>query len=104
MLVERNDMTEPIANETRFILDGHFISSAKLAAMKYYLAADIFLSVSHVFNQLTDERHRKVASKLMTILSKHQIIKPLVRIGEHQRGVEKVTEEAIDKIEAVTNL
>jgi type III secretion protein N (ATPase) len=103
VLVEGDDMTEPIADETRSILDGHIILSRKLAGMNHYPAVDILLSVSRVFNQVTDERHRKVASKLRTILSKYQEVELLVRIGEYKRGADKVTDEAIDRIEAVNN-
>ncbi|MDR2629261.1 MAG: type III secretion system ATPase SctN [Puniceicoccales bacterium] len=103
VLVEGDDMTEPIADETRSILDGHIILSRKLAGMNHYPAIDVLLSVSRVFNQITDERHRKVASKLRTILSKYQEVELLVRIGEYKRGADKITDEAIDKIEAVNN-
>ncbi|MDR1457771.1 MAG: type III secretion system ATPase SctN [Puniceicoccales bacterium] len=103
VLVEGDDMTEPIADETRSILDGHIILSRKLAGMNHYPAIDVLLSVSRVFNQVTDERHRKVASKLRTILSKYQEVELLVRIGEYKRGADKITDEAIDKIEAVNN-
>jgi type III secretion protein N (ATPase) len=103
VLVEGDDMTEPIADETRSIIDGHIILSRKLAGMNHYPAIDILLSVSRVFNQITDERHRKIASKLRTILSKYQEVELLVRIGEYKRGADKVTDEAIDRIEAVNN-
>ncbi|MDE6432483.1 MAG: type III secretion system ATPase SctN [Opitutales bacterium] len=103
VLVEGDDMTEPIADETRSILDGHIILSRKLAGMNHYPAIDILASVSRVFNQITDERHRKVAAKLRTILSKYQEVELLVRIGEYKRGADKVTDEAIDRIEAVNN-
>jgi type III secretion protein N (ATPase) len=101
VLVEGDDMTEPIADETRSILDGHIILSRKLAGMNHYPAVDILASVSRVFNQVTDERHRKVAAKLRTILSKYQEVELLVRIGEYKRGADKQTDEAIDRIDAV---
>ncbi|MDR3144155.1 MAG: type III secretion system ATPase SctN [Puniceicoccales bacterium] len=103
VLVEGDDMTEPIADETRSIIDGHIILSRKLAGMNHYPAVDVLLSVSRVFNQVTDERHRKIAAKLRTILSKYQEVELLVRIGEYKRGADKVTDEAIDRIEAVNN-
>jgi type III secretion protein N (ATPase) len=99
--VEGDDMTEPVADETRSILDGHIILSRKLAGMNHYTAIDILASVSRVLNQITDERHRKVAAKLRTILSKYQEVELLVRIGEHKHGADKQTDEAIYGIEAV---
>lgn len=103
ILVEGDDMTEPIADETRSILDGHIVLSRKLAGMNHYPAIDILSSVSRVFNQITDERHRKAASKLRTILSKYQEVELLVRIGEYKRGADLQTDEAIDKIDVVNN-
>ena len=103
ILVEGDDMTEPIADETRSILDGHIVLSRKLAGMNHYPAIDILASVSRVFNQITDERHRKAASKLRTILSKYQEVELLVRIGEYKRGADLQTDEAIDKIDIVNN-
>ncbi|MDR1401612.1 MAG: type III secretion system ATPase SctN [Puniceicoccales bacterium] len=101
VLVEGDDMTEPIADETRSIIDGHIILSRKLAGMNHYPAIDILSSVSRVFNQVTDERHRKIAAKLRTIMSKYQEVELLIRIGEYKRGADKITDEAIDRIEAV---
>jgi type III secretion protein N (ATPase) len=101
VLVEGDDMTEPVADETRSILDGHIVLSRKLGGMNHYPAIDILASVSRVFNQITDERHKKVASKLRTILSKYQEVELLVRIGEYKRGADKQTDEAIDRIDAV---
>ncbi|MDR1255415.1 MAG: type III secretion system ATPase SctN [Puniceicoccales bacterium] len=101
VLVEGDDMTEPVADETRSILDGHIVLSRKLGGMNHYPAIDVLASVSRVFNQITEERHKKVATKLRTILSKYQEVEMLVRIGEYKRGADKQTDEAIDRIEAV---
>ena len=79
------------------------LNPRKLAAMNHYPAIDILASVSRVFNQVTEDRHKKIAAKLRTILSKYQEVELLVRIGEYKRGADKVTDEAIDRIEAVNN-
>jgi flagellar biosynthesis/type III secretory pathway ATPase len=71
--------------------------------MNHCPAVDVLLSVGRVFNQATDERHRKVAFKLKTILSKYQDVELLVRIAEYKRGADKVTDEAIDKTKAINN-
>jgi type III secretion protein N (ATPase) len=103
VLVEGDDMTEPIADETRSILDGHMILSRKLAGMNHSPAIDVLFSVSRVFNHVTDERHWKITSKLRTILSKYQELELVARIGEYKRSADKVIDEAIDNIEAVNN-
>jgi type III secretion protein N (ATPase) len=71
--------------------------------MNHYPAIDVPLSVSRVFNQVTDDRHKKIATKVRTILSKYQEVELLVRIGEYKRGADKVTDEAIEKIDQVND-
>jgi type III secretion protein N (ATPase) len=97
VLVEGDDMTEPVADETRSILDGHIILSRKLAASNHYPAVSILDSVSRVMNNITDAEHRKVAGKIRGMLSKYQEVELLVRLGEYQKGTDPETDEAINK-------
>jgi len=101
VLVEGDDMTEPIADETRSILDGHIILSRKLAQMNHYPAIDILQSISRCQNAIISPEHRKAASKLRSILAKYQEVELLLKIGEYQRGSDAETDEAIAKIDAV---
>ena len=101
VLVEGDDMTEPIADETRSILDGHIILSRKLAQMNHYPAIDILQSISRCQNAIIQPEHKKAASKLRTILAKYQEVELLLKIGEYQKGADKDTDEAIQKIDAV---
>jgi type III secretion protein N (ATPase) len=103
VLVEGDDMTEPIADETRSILDGHIILSRKLAQMNHYPAIDILQSISRCQNAIITPEHKKAAAKLRTILAKYQEVELLLKIGEYQKGADKDTDEAIDKIDAVNN-
>ena len=57
VLVEGDDMTEPVADETRSILDGHIILSRHLAEANHYPAVDVLASVSRVMNNIVDEEH-----------------------------------------------
>lgn len=58
VLVEGDDMTEPVADETRSILDGHIILSRKLAAANHYPAIDVLRSASRVMNQIVSKEHK----------------------------------------------
>ena len=101
VLVEGDDMTEPIADETRSILDGHIILSRKLAAANHYPAIDVLVSVSRVMGAITDAGHRQTAQKLRAILAKYAEIELLVQIGEYQKGSDKDADEALSRIGAV---
>ena len=101
VLVEGDDMTEPIADETRSILDGHIILSRKLAAVNHYPAIDILRSLSRCQTAIVSKEHRQAASKVREILAKYEEVELLLRIGEYQKGSDRVTDEAIEKIDAV---
>jgi ATP synthase in type III secretion protein N len=101
VLVEGDDMTEPIADETRSILDGHIILSRKLASSNHYPAIDTLASASRVMNAVITAEHRSVAGRMRELLAKYAEVELLVKIGEYKRGADKVTDEAIDKNEAI---
>jgi type III secretion protein N (ATPase) len=101
VLVEGDDMTEPIADETRSILDGHIVLSRKLASANHYPAIDILSSVSRVMNAITGKEHRQASQKLRSILAKYAEIELLVQIGEYQKGNDAEADFALEKIGAV---
>lgn len=101
VLVEGDDMTEPIADETRSILDGHIILSRRLAQMNHYPAIDILQSVSRCQNAIVTPEHRAAASRLRAILAKYAEVELLLRIGEYRKGADRETDGAIERIDAV---
>ena len=101
VLVEGDDMTEPIADETRSILDGHIILSRNLAAANHYPAIDILASTSRVQNAVVSREHRAAAGRLRELMAKYAEVELLVKIGEYKRGGDATTDEAIDKIEVI---
>ena len=103
VLVEGDDMTEPIADETRSILDGHIILSRKLASKNFYPAIDVLASVSRVMNAIVTPEHKKAAGKLRNILAKYQEIELLVQLGEYKKGADPEADNALEKIEGINN-
>ena len=103
VLVEGDDMTEPVADETRSILDGHIILSRKLAQKNHYPAIDVLQSVSRCQNAIIDAEHKKNAAKLRTLLAKHAEVELLLKIGEYRKGADRDTDEAIEKNDAVNS-
>ena len=98
ILVEGDDMTEPIADETRSILDGHIILSRKLASANHYPAIDILASISRCMSAIVDKEHKAAAGKFRSLLAKYQEVELLLRIGEYKKGNDAETDEAIDKM------
>ncbi|XPS89215.1 type III secretion system ATPase, FliI/YscN [Desulfosarcina variabilis str. Montpellier] len=101
VLVEGDDMNEPVADETRSILDGHIVLSRELAAKNHYPAIDVLNSISRVMNSIVDEKHKKNASKARQIIAKYKEMELLVKVGEYKQGADKYADEAISKIGAV---
>lgn len=101
VLVEGDDMTEPIADETRSILDGHIVLSRKLAASNHYPAIDVLASASRVMNAVITPEHKKLSGRIRELMAKYQEVELLVKIGEYKRGGDAVTDEAIDKIDSI---
>jgi type III secretion protein N (ATPase) len=101
VLVEGDDMTEPVADETRSILDGHIIISRKLAAANHYPAIDILASVSRVMGAVVNPRHKKAAARFRELLAKYYEVELLVKIGEYKQGADPVTDEALSKMDAL---
>ncbi len=103
VLVEGDDMAEPVADETRSILDGHIILSRKLASANHYPAIDVLRSASRVMNNIVSDAHKEAAGHLRELLSKYEEIELLVRIGEYKQGSDPLADEAIAKVENLKN-
>ncbi|MGB1272098.1 MAG: type III secretion system ATPase SctN, partial [Endozoicomonas sp.] len=103
VLVEGDDMTEPVADETRSILDGHIILSRKLASANHYPAIDVLASASRVMNAITNKEHQAAAGKMRELMAKFEEIELLVKVGEYKQGADAVADEALQKIDAIRN-
>ncbi|WP_083745222.1 type III secretion system ATPase SctN [Variovorax sp. KK3] len=101
VLVEGDDMTEPVADESRSILDGHIVLSRKLGAANHYPAIDILASASRVMNAIVTPRHKEDAGRLRELMAKYQEVELLVKIGEYKRGSEPLSDRAIERIGAI---
>ncbi|MCY4330068.1 MAG: type III secretion system ATPase SctN [Endozoicomonadaceae bacterium] len=101
VLVEGDDMTEPVADETRSILDGHIILSRKLAAANHYPAIDVLASASRVMNNIVDKEHLAAAGRVRELMAKYKEIELLVKVGEYKQGSDKLADEALAKIDNI---
>jgi type III secretion protein N (ATPase) len=103
VLVAGDDMNEPVADETRSILDGHIVLSRALAARSHYPAIDVSESISRVMDSIIDEDHRAAANKLREIVANYEKERDLILIGAYEEGSDPKVDYAIEKIEEVNN-
>jgi type III secretion protein N (ATPase) len=101
VLVEGDDMTEPVADETRSILDGHIILSRKLGIANHYPAIDILASVSRVMNTIVSQKHKQTAGRVRELMAKYQEVELLIKIGEYKKGADPTTDQAIARIDRI---
>ena len=101
VLVEGDGSGDPIAEETRGILDGHLVLSAKLGAANHYPAVDVLASKSRVMNRVVSAEHGAAAGRVRTLMSRHAEAEFLIRMGEYQPGGDAETDEAVGKIDAI---
>jgi type III secretion protein N (ATPase) len=101
VLVAGGDMEEPIADEVRGILDGHFILNRTLAERNQWPAMDVLASLSRVMNQVVSKEHKTAAGKLRETLATYEKQRDLILLGAYQYGTDSRTDYAIDKYEAI---
>jgi type III secretion protein N (ATPase) len=101
VLVEGDDMNEPVADETRSILDGHIILSRKLASANHYPAIDILNSKSRVMMAVTTPEHRAMAGRVNSWLATYADVELLVKVGEYKKGSDPDADLAIAKYKEI---
>jgi flagellum-specific ATP synthase len=102
VLVDGDDMTEPVADSVRSILDGHIVLSRALAARNHFPAIDVLNSASRVMRDITGERHQELAGKARDVLASYAEAEDLINIGAYANGSNPKIDYAISKIDAVT--
>ena len=95
VLVEGDDMNEPIADAVRGILDGHVVLTRRLAERNHYPSIDVLQSVSRLANDLIGTNHLSLASKARALLSVYKQNEDLINIGAYVKGSSLHIDEAI---------
>ena len=103
VLVEGDDMNEPVADETRSILDGHIILSRKLASANHYPAIGVLLSKSRVMDAVVTKEHVAMARKINFWLATYADVELLVKVGEYKKGSDADSDAAIAKYKPINN-
>ncbi|MFN0154594.1 MAG: FliI/YscN family ATPase [Gaiella sp.] len=101
VLVEGDDMNEPVADAARSILDGHCVLSRELAHRSHYPAIDVLQSVSRLQGELTSDEVRAAAARLRESLAVYRANEDLITVGAYIRGSDARVDEAIERREGI---
>lgn len=101
VLVEGDDMDEPIADAARSILDGHIVLSRKLATQGHFPAVDPLESISRLFNDINNDEQKQQAARVRRIMATYREMEDLIQIGAYQQGTSPQVDLAIRLMPAV---
>jgi flagellum-specific ATP synthase len=101
VLVDGDDLTEPITDAARGILDGHIVLSRKIANKGQYPAIDVLASISRVMNEIVTPQHKETANKFREVLSTYTESEDLINIGAYSKGSNAKIDYAIDSIDKI---
>ncbi len=103
VLVEGDDMDDPIGDTARSILDGHIILSRKLSTKGHYPAVDVLDSVSRLFTEIADEKHINSARSVIEMLSEYRNAEDMISIGAYAKGSNEKVDLALQKKTIIDN-
>jgi type III secretion protein N (ATPase) len=92
---------DPVAEETRSILDGHIVLSAELAQRDHFPAIDVLRSRSRLMEQVASAEHKRMAARMRELIARRQQIELLIQVGEYAAGSDPLADEAIARHGAI---
>jgi len=95
VLVEGDDLADPVADSTRALLDGHAVLSRDLAAKGIFPALEILDSKSRLMSQITSKEMQNISRRTISILAAHRQAEDLIRIGAYKPGSDKEVDIAL---------
>jgi flagellum-specific ATP synthase len=101
VLVDGDDLDEPISDLSRATLDGHVVLKRALANAGHYPPIDVLASVSRLANRVTAPGHREAASRIRGLLAAYEDNRDLVSIGAYVRGTYPDVDEALDLLPGI---
>jgi flagellum-specific ATP synthase len=101
VLVEGDDLNDPIPDAARAILDGHLVLSRDLAAQNQYPAIDLLRSTSRVMIDVVDADHLTQARRLSDLVAAYERTKDLIHIGAYKAGTDAAVDRAIAKWDGI---
>jgi flagellum-specific ATP synthase len=101
VLVEGDDLNDPVSDAVRGILDGHIVLSRSMAELNHYPAVDVLGSISRLMSKVVTKDHKQMSGQIREILAKHRESFDLIRFGAYVAGSDPRTDFAIKMIDQV---
>lgn len=101
VLTDDDEGLDPVAEETRSILDGHIVLSRQIAEKNQFPAINVLASLSRLARQLTNDREQQAAGLVRSLLAKYKEIEFLLQVGEYKAGSDALADTAIARHEAI---
>ncbi|HHW30449.1 MAG TPA: flagellar protein export ATPase FliI [Clostridiaceae bacterium] len=103
VLVDGDDLTEPVTDTARGILDGHIVLSRSIANKNCYPAIDVLASVSRVMTDIVSSSHMETARKVKQVMAVYREAEDLINIGAYVKGSNPKIDYAIENIDSINN-
>ena len=103
VLVDGDDMDEPIADTVRGILDGHIVLNRKLAQSYHYPAIDVLQSISRLANRVSGAETKKACAGVRRLMAAYKEKEDFISVGAYERGTSPLVDAAIDTHDAIEN-
>jgi len=104
VLVEGDDLNEPVSDVARGVLDGHIVLSRDLAHKNHFPAIDVLQSISRVMPQIADKEHMQLAGDIRRLMASYQEAQDLINVGAYQQGSNPLIDRAISAQANIKNL
>ncbi len=95
VLVDGDDLNEPITDSVRSILDGHIVLSRQLANQNHYPAIDVLASISRLMNDIAEPEHKKAANYIKDRMAVYKNAEDLINIGAYKKGSNPEIDDAV---------
>lgn len=95
VLVEGDDLSDPVADSARAILDGHIVLSRDLAMESHYPAIDVLQSISRLMPDIVDARHKELASRFVETMATYKKVEDMINLGAYKEGSNPKVDQAI---------
>jgi flagellum-specific ATP synthase len=103
VLVDGDDLTDPIADTVRSILDGHIVLSRTLAAQNHFPAIDLLQSTSRVMRDIVGQEHDGAARSILELIARYRQSEDLVLLGAYKQGMNKTLDRAVQAQDAINS-